>query len=94
MELCGTTRGTAIQSDYRQLKSFPVEPKCSGTVQPYVMVSRCTSIEVLLILRDLDFGVIIIRHSQDSRNEFTRSELLNKVENVGEIWFTKRGSES
>ena len=28
---------------------------CSGTDLPYLMVSRATSIEGLLVLRDLDF---------------------------------------
>ena len=49
---------------------------CSGTEQPYVMVSRCTSIDGLVILRDFNFGKITNRHSEDLRNEFARLEYL------------------
>jgi len=31
---------------------------CSGTEQPHVMVSRCTSMRGLIILREFGFGVI------------------------------------
>lgn len=36
---------------------------CSGTEQPYVMVSRSTSLEGIPILRDFDFGKVTKRHS-------------------------------
>jgi ATP-dependent exoDNAse (exonuclease V) alpha subunit len=49
---------------------------CSGTEQPYVMVSRSTSLEGLVILRDFDFNKITKRHSEDLRREFGRLEYL------------------
>jgi len=49
---------------------------CSGTEQPYVMVSRSTSLEGLVILRDFDFGKVTKRHSEDLRREFKRLEYL------------------
>lgn len=45
---------------------------CLGTEQPYVMTSRCTSIEGLVVLRDFEFGQITKRHSEDLRKEFAR----------------------
>ena len=49
---------------------------CSGTEQPYVMVSRCTSLDGLLILRDFDKSKITKRVSEDLRREFARLKLL------------------
>ena len=49
---------------------------CSGTEQPYVMASRCTSIEGLIALREFDFSKISKRRSEDLRKEFARLELL------------------
>jgi len=49
---------------------------CSGTEQPYMMVSRSTSIDGLIILRDFKFGKITKRHSKDLRKEFARLETL------------------
>ena len=49
---------------------------CTGTEQPYVMASRCTSLEGLLILRDFKFDQITKRHSEDLRKEFSRLDNL------------------
>ena len=49
---------------------------CSSTEQPYVMVSRSTSIKGLIILRDFDFNQITKRRSEDLRKEFSRLECL------------------
>jgi len=40
---------------------------CAGTEQPYVTVSRSTSLEDLLVLRDFDFSQITKRRSEDLR---------------------------
>ena len=49
---------------------------CSGTEQPYVMVSRSASIEGLIALRDFAFNQITKRCSEDLRKEFSRLECL------------------
>ena len=49
---------------------------CSGTEQPYVMVSRCTTLEGLVILRDFDIAKITRRPSEELRDEFARLEQL------------------
>ena len=38
---------------------------CSGTEQPYVMVSRCTSLEGLVILRNFDIKEIACQQLED-----------------------------
>ena len=55
---------------------------CSGTEQPYVMVSRSTSMQGLIILRDFDFSVISKRRSEDLRKEFARLEDLRLQTNL------------
>ena len=49
---------------------------CTGTEQPYVMVSRATSMEGLVVLRDFDCGKITKRHSEDLRRELKQLECL------------------
>ena len=49
---------------------------CSGTEQPYVMVSRCTSIEGMVVLRDFDKSKVTKRLSEDLRKEFSRLDRL------------------
>ena len=49
---------------------------CSGTEQPYVMVSRSSSMEGLIVLRNFEFGQIAKRRSEDLRKEFSRLESL------------------
>ena len=41
---------------------------CSGIEQPYVMVSRSTWMEGLIVLRNFSFGQITKRCSRDLRN--------------------------
>lgn len=49
---------------------------CRGTESPYVMVSRVTSLEGLLILRPFKFSKIKCHQSQDTRKELNR---LNRL---------------
>ena len=49
---------------------------CSGTEQPYVMVSKSTSIEGLIVLHDFAFNQITKRRSEDLRKEFSCLECL------------------
>ena len=49
---------------------------CKGTESPYVMVSRVTSLEGLLILRPFKSSKIQCRLSEDTRKEFKRLEKL------------------
>ena len=49
---------------------------CRGTESPYVMVSRVTSLEGLLILRPFKSSKIQCRLSEDTRKEFKRLEKL------------------
>ena len=49
---------------------------CPGMEQPYVMVSRSTSLDGLMTLRDFDFEKITRRHSEDLRKELARLENL------------------
>ena len=48
---------------------------CSGTEQPYAMVSRSTSMVGLVALRNFEFGQITKRCSEDLRKEFSRLEI-------------------
>jgi len=49
---------------------------CSGTEQPYVMVSGSTSLQGLIVLREFDFSIIAKRRSEDLRKEFSHLEEL------------------
>ena len=49
---------------------------CRGTESPYVMISRVTSLEGLLILRSFKFSKIKCHQSQDTRQEFRRLDML------------------
>jgi len=49
---------------------------CFGTEQPYVMVSRATSISGLMVLRDFDVRQITKRRSEELRKEFSRLAVL------------------
>ena len=49
---------------------------CTGTEPPYVMVSRATSLDGLVVLRDFDARQITKRRSEDLRKEFRRLTLL------------------
>ena len=48
---------------------------CRGTEAAYVMASRCTSLEGLLIARPFDISKISCHRSQEARNEFNRLDL-------------------
>ena len=48
---------------------------CKGTEQPYVMVSRCKSLDGLLVMRPFPMSKITSRRSQEARNESTRLDL-------------------
>lgn len=50
---------------------------CIGTEAAYVMVSRCTSLDGLMILRPFPIGKITTHRSQEARDEFRRLERLN-----------------
>ncbi|KAJ3965947.1 hypothetical protein EV361DRAFT_772959, partial [Lentinula raphanica] len=51
---------------------------CSGTEQPYVMLSRVRSLEGLIILRPFQKSRISCHQSQDIRSEMNRlSDLHN-----------------
>lgn len=50
---------------------------CHGTESPYVMISRVTSLDGLLILRPFDKDKITCRQSEESRRENSRLYILN-----------------
>ncbi|KAF9063878.1 hypothetical protein BDP27DRAFT_1161469, partial [Rhodocollybia butyracea] len=50
---------------------------CRKTEPPYVMVSRATSLEGLLVLRDFDRRKIQCHSSGDTRNEARRLDFLH-----------------
>ena len=49
---------------------------CIGTEPPYVMVSRATSLDGLIVLCDFDTKQISKWRSEDLRKEFARLALL------------------
>ncbi|KAF8059269.1 hypothetical protein FPV67DRAFT_1359802, partial [Lyophyllum atratum] len=49
---------------------------CRGTEAPYVMASRATSLDGLVILRDFEARRVQVPLSQDSRDEKRRIEVL------------------
>ncbi|KAH9853911.1 hypothetical protein C2E23DRAFT_695761, partial [Lenzites betulinus] len=49
---------------------------CTGTESPYVMLSRATSLEGVLILRPFDHSKITCRQSEDLRKEMSRLHIL------------------
>lgn len=49
---------------------------CSGTEQPYVMISRCMSLEGPIILWNFEFKKITCQQSEDLQREGERLELL------------------
>lgn len=52
---------------------------CVGTEPPYVMVSRATSLDGLMIMRDFDSRQIMKRPSEELRREFARLSELKWV---------------
>lgn len=68
---------TAHKAQGRTLDKVIVDLEaCSGTESPYVMISRVTSLQGLLILRPFDISKIRSRLSEDRRKEARRLELL------------------
>ncbi|KAH7917808.1 hypothetical protein BV22DRAFT_983528, partial [Leucogyrophana mollusca] len=64
---------TAHKSQGQTLQSAIVDlQSCRGTEAPYVMCSRVTSLDGLLILRPFDFSKITSRCSEDARREERR----------------------
>ena len=61
---------------------------CVGTELPYVMVSRATSLDGLIVLRDFDTKQITKRQSEDMRREFARLTLL-KWQTI--VWYGTEG---
>lgn len=49
---------------------------CIGTEAAYVMVSRCTSLDGLSVLRPFPISKITTHRSQEARDEFSRLDLL------------------
>ena len=49
---------------------------CVGTEQPYVMVSRVSSLQGLMVLRDFDTRQIAKRRAEELRREFIRLTTL------------------
>ncbi|KAI9059961.1 hypothetical protein FKP32DRAFT_1538041, partial [Trametes sanguinea] len=49
---------------------------CKGTEAPYVMLSRATSLDGIIILRPFPYAKISCRQSEDVRNELTRLDIL------------------
>ncbi|KAI9067027.1 hypothetical protein FKP32DRAFT_1550568, partial [Trametes sanguinea] len=49
---------------------------CIGTESPYVMLSRATSLNGVVILRPFPMSKITCRQSQDVRNELLRLDIL------------------
>ena len=49
---------------------------CKGTESPYVMASRSTSLDGLLIVRPFDISKITCHRSQEARDEFDRLDVV------------------
>ena len=55
---------------------YPRLKRCIRTEPPYVMVSRATSLDGLIVLRDFDAERVSKLRSEDLRKEFARLALL------------------
>jgi ATP-dependent exoDNAse (exonuclease V) alpha subunit len=68
---------TAHKAQGQSLSNVIIDlQSCNGTEAPYVMVSRATSLEAILILRPFDWSKICCRQSQDTRQEIERINIL------------------
>ncbi|KAJ7165485.1 hypothetical protein C8R43DRAFT_816682, partial [Mycena crocata] len=68
---------TAHKAQGKTLQSCVVSfTGCRGTESPYVMVSRATSLEGLVILTPFSKDKICCRQSEDVRTEFRRLRYL------------------
>jgi hypothetical protein len=69
---------TAHKAQGRTMTQVVVDlNSCIGTEAAYVMISRCTSLEGLMILRPFPITKITVHRSQEARNEFQRLDRLN-----------------
>lgn len=70
---------TAHKAQGQTMKKVIVDlNSCVGTEAAYVMISCCTHLEGLLILRPFSISKIMVRRSQDAREEFRRLEHLGR----------------
>jgi hypothetical protein len=68
---------TAHKSQGKTLEQTVVNLRqCRGTESPYVMISRVTSLDGLLILNSFKKDRITCRQSEEVRNEATRHQIL------------------
>jgi hypothetical protein len=68
---------TAHKAQGKTLKHVIINlQSCSGTETPYVMISRVTSLDGLLILKGFSISKITCRQSQESRDEARRQQYL------------------
>ena len=68
---------TAHKSQGQTMNRIVVDlNSCIGTEAAYVMVSRCTSLEGLSVLRPFPISKITTHRSQEARDEFRRLDLL------------------
>lgn len=69
---------TAHKAQGQTIKKVVVDlASCIGTEAAYVMVSRCTSLQGLMVLRPFPISKITVHRSQDAREEFHRLDRLN-----------------
>jgi len=82
---------TAHKAQGRSMNKVIVDlSSCVGTEAAYVMVSRCTHLNGLLVLRPFPISKITVRRSQDAREEFHRLERLRHHTAEGD-WDTLAG---
>ncbi|OSC97380.1 hypothetical protein PYCCODRAFT_1334713, partial [Trametes coccinea BRFM310] len=68
---------TAHKSQGQTFKHIIVDlAGCIGSEAPYVMLSRATSLNGIIILRPFDKSKITCRPSEDLRKELRRLEIL------------------
>jgi len=68
---------TAHKSQGKTLSNAVIDlESCRGTEAPYVMLSRVSSLEGLVIVRPFAKSKIMCRQSEDARHEFRRLNLL------------------
>ena len=69
---------TAHKAQGRTMTQVVVDlNSCIGTEAAYVMISRCTSLKGLMILRPFPITKITVHRSQEARNEFQCLDRLN-----------------
>ena len=69
---------TAHKAQGQTMRKVVVDlASCIGTEAAYVMVSRCTGLQGLMVLRPFPISKITVHRSQDAREEFRRLDRLN-----------------